>query len=104
MNRLSDQVCDMVADALTRMAFGEQVDGIEFSLTLLPTPGGLAPAGLVHVAIKGPVIGSVLRNISVLVDLSALTQQVIDETVHQSLEVLRSQRASILTAANGFNQ
>lgn len=103
MDRLSDQVCDKVTDALMRMlAFGEQVESIEFSLTVVPTPNGLVPVGVVYVAVKGPLLGSVLQNTDVVLDLSVLaTQQGIDVSVRQSLDAIRSQKAAILAQANG---
>lgn len=103
MERLSDQVCEKVADALTRMlAFGELVESIEFSLTVVPTPNGLIPVGVVYVALKGPLVGSVLQNTDVVLDLSVLaSQQGIDQSVRQSLDSIRAQKAAILAGVNG---
>lgn len=103
MDRLSDQVCDKVDDALTRMlAFGEQVDSIEFAMALLPTTNGIMPVGIVYVGIKGPVLGTVLFNADVVLDLSLLaSQDQVDGCVRQSLDQIRSRKAAILANSNG---
>lgn len=101
MDRLSDQVCDKIEDALVRMlAFGEQVDSIDFTLAALPTPDGLMAVGILWVALKGPVLGTVLSNVDVIVDLSLTsTKEGIDASVRTSLESIRSRKAAILADA-----
>jgi hypothetical protein len=104
MDRLSDRVCDMVEDALTRLlAFGEQVDAIEFQLTIMPNQlGQPMTVGLIHLALKGPIIGQALRNTDVIPDLQMLDRQdAIDESVRRCLDMLRGMRAQVLAGSNG---
>lgn len=102
--RLRERTLEMVEDALVRtLAFGETVDAIDFALTVAPTPQGMAIVGMLHVSLKGPVLGTTLGNVDMCPDLGALSsQEFIDDRVRICLEAVRQQRAQqLIVTTNG---
>lgn len=100
---LRERTLAMVDDALERiLAFGEIVDCTEFQLVLMPGPQGLTFVGMIHVSLKGPVLGTTIGNFDLVTDLGLLTsQEFIDDRVRTSLESIRTQKAQTLAPTNG---
>ena len=84
------------------LAFGEQVDAIEFAMTLLPTPDGLMPVGtctsLSRVHCSAPC-----SSISMSCWTSRCWRHRMPSMgrVRQSLDSIRSRKAAILANSNG---
>lgn len=97
MNRLSENVCDMIEDALSRLlSVNEVIEDVDFNLCLAPTPGGLVTVGLVHIGMKGMLLGSIMRHTNIT-DLGDLTNQTqVDTIVRSMLEIIRVNRAKQL--------
>lgn len=100
---LRERTLEMVDDALGRcLAVNEIVDCTEFALALMPGPQGFVIVGILHVALKGPVLGTTIGNFDVLGDFGPISSQAfIDARVRACLESIRAQKAQILAGANG---
>lgn len=103
MTTLRERTLEMVGDALTRcLGYGEELDCYDFGLVMLMGTQGPFLGGVIHISLKGVLVGTTMGNTDVIPDVGALSsQQFIDGSVRGSLEAIRKRRAALLVEANG---
>lgn len=103
--RTSDKVLAMVDDALERLTTPDEiVASTDFSFAALPAVTGVIVVGIMHIAIKGVELGTVIENFNIIGDTALLApQEFIDNCVRTGLESIRTQKAQALALPNGHS-
>lgn len=100
---LRERTLEMVDDATMRcLAYGETVDCTDCVIALVPTEKGMMLGAIIHVSLKGPILGKTVGNSELVPDVGLLAHQKnIDNFVRSCLEQIRKTITDTLAEVNG---